>query len=33
LILHSVKKWKLSYNSLLILFFMAASLAVWAMFI
>ena len=33
LLLHSVKKWKLSYNSLLILFFMAASLPVWAMFI
>ena len=33
LLLHSVNKWKLSYNSLLILFFMAASLAVWAMFI
>ena len=32
LLLHSVNKWKLSYNSLLILFFMAASLAVWAMF-
>ena len=33
LLLHSVKKWKLSYNSLLILFFMASSLPVWAMFI
>ena len=33
LLLHSVNKWKLSYNSLLILFFMASSLPVWAMFI
>ena len=33
LLLHSVNKWELSYNSLLIVFFMAASLAVWAMFI